>query len=233
MDNAVFKCLAPPGIPDGTLPSCVLLVCPGQEFDGLDGITHTCDGVGLGVNCGAECAHGVAETYPYVWNDSTSLKIHNPPLTCPPECRLASVPPASRRSRFAGMMHCHLRREQRCQVECNSVDRSDMPLFDGYTQIRVCSSPVSSRRLCRSVLTAPSPRPKSSTRLVARTRLLAGLASWVALLATACFGRQSWSAHVCQRERGRCLSNWVPACLPGDALLDQHKPCANWSERGS
>ena len=58
MDDAVFKCLAPPGTPDGTLPSCVLLVCPGQEFDGLEGITHTCDGVGLGDNCGAECVHG-------------------------------------------------------------------------------------------------------------------------------------------------------------------------------
>ena len=50
-----------------------LLVCPGQEFDGLEGITHTGDGVGLGDNCGAECAHGVAETHPCVWNDSTSL----------------------------------------------------------------------------------------------------------------------------------------------------------------
>ena len=93
--QAVFKCLAPPGIPDGTLPSCELLVCLGQEFDGLEGITHTCDGVGLGDNCGAECAQGVAETYPCVWDDSTSLKIINPPLTCSSECSLASVPPAS------------------------------------------------------------------------------------------------------------------------------------------
>ena len=48
MDDAVFKCLAPPGIPDGTLPRCVLLVCIGQEFKGLEGIAHTCGGVGLG-----------------------------------------------------------------------------------------------------------------------------------------------------------------------------------------
>ena len=94
-DDAVFKCPAPPGIAVGTLPSCVLLVCPGQEFDGLEGITHTCDGVGLGDSCGAEGAHSVAETYPCVWNDSTSLKINNLPLMCSSECSLAPVPPAS------------------------------------------------------------------------------------------------------------------------------------------
>ena len=32
MDDAVFKCLAPPYFPDKTMPKCVLLVCPGQEF---------------------------------------------------------------------------------------------------------------------------------------------------------------------------------------------------------
>ena len=117
-------------VPDGTLTRCVPLVCPGQEFDGLE---DTCDGVGLGDTCGAECAHGVAETYPCVWNDSTSLKINNPPHTCSSECRLASFPPGKcqsrlRRSRFAGRMHCQLRRELRGQVECNSIDRSDMPL---------------------------------------------------------------------------------------------------------
>ena len=51
--------------------------------------------VGFGCNCGAECAHGMAETYLCVWNDSTSLKINDPPLTCSSECSLASVPPAS------------------------------------------------------------------------------------------------------------------------------------------
>ena len=76
---------------DGTLPSCVLPVCTGQEFDG---IAHTCDGVGLGDNCGAESAHGVAETDPCVWNDSTPLKINNSLFTCSSECSLASVPPA-------------------------------------------------------------------------------------------------------------------------------------------
>ena len=38
------------------------MLAAGQEFDGLEGIAHTCDGVGLGDNCGAECAHGVAGT---------------------------------------------------------------------------------------------------------------------------------------------------------------------------
>ena len=51
MDDAVFQCLAPPRVPDGTLPRCVLLVCTGQAFDDLDGIAHNCDGVGLGDNC--------------------------------------------------------------------------------------------------------------------------------------------------------------------------------------
>ena len=84
-DNAVSQCLAPPGVPDGTL----------QEFDDLQGIAHNCDGVGLGDNCGAEGAHGVAETDLCVWNDSSSLKINSPPLSCSSECSLASVPPAS------------------------------------------------------------------------------------------------------------------------------------------
>ena len=37
---------------------------------------------------------------------------------------------------------------------------------------------------------------------------------------------------MCQRERERCRVNWVLACLPGDAPLDQHKPWTNWSEQG-
>ena len=95
VDDAVFQCPGPPGFPDGTLPRRVLPVSPGQEFDDLEGIAPNCDWVGLGDNCGAECAHGVAETDPCVWNDGTSLKITNPPFTCSSECSLASVPPAS------------------------------------------------------------------------------------------------------------------------------------------
>ena len=53
MNDAVFQCLAFPGIPDG----CVLPNGTGQEFDGLEGIAHTCDGVGLGDNCEAEGTH--------------------------------------------------------------------------------------------------------------------------------------------------------------------------------
>ena len=34
MDDAVFKCQAPPGFPDGTLPRCELLVCTGGECRG-------------------------------------------------------------------------------------------------------------------------------------------------------------------------------------------------------
>ena len=117
MDDAVFKCLAPPGVPDETLPRCVLLDCTGQEFDGLDGIAPTCDGVGLGDNCGAEGADGEAETYPCVRNDSTSLKINNPLLRAH---QSAVLPPSHQQVQdtiptvsFAGRMHCHLRRELR------------------------------------------------------------------------------------------------------------------------
>ena len=53
MNDAVFQCLAFPGFPDG----CVLLNGTGQEFDGLEGIAHTYDGVGLGDNCEAEGTH--------------------------------------------------------------------------------------------------------------------------------------------------------------------------------
>ena len=95
MDDAFFQCLVPPGIPDGTLPRCVLPVCAGQEVDDLEGIAHTCDGVGLGDNCGAECVHGVSKTNPCVWNDCISLKTNNSPFTCSSECSLASVPAAS------------------------------------------------------------------------------------------------------------------------------------------
>ena len=118
MNDAVFQCLALPGIPDGTLPRCVLLVCTGQEFDDLEGIAHTCDGVGLGDNCGAEGAHGVAETYPSAWNDSTSLKINNPLLTCSPECRLASVPPATASHDCDG-----LALQEECTASCAETTR--------------------------------------------------------------------------------------------------------------
>ena len=95
MGDAVSQCPARPGIPDGTLPRCVLPVCSGQEFDDLEGIAHNCDGVGLGDKCGAKGVDGVAETDPCVWNDSTSLKIGSSLFTCSSECSLASVPPAS------------------------------------------------------------------------------------------------------------------------------------------
>ena len=41
----------------------MLLICPGHELDDLEGITHTCDGVGFWDKCAAECARGVAETH--------------------------------------------------------------------------------------------------------------------------------------------------------------------------
>ena len=45
MYDTVFPGLAPPCISDETLPRCVPLVGTGQEFDGLEDVAHTCDGV--------------------------------------------------------------------------------------------------------------------------------------------------------------------------------------------
>ena len=52
-------------------------------------------GGGLGDHRRQESAHGGDEAYPCVWNDSTYLKINNPPLTCSSECSLAFIPPGS------------------------------------------------------------------------------------------------------------------------------------------
>ena len=75
----------------GLFTRCVLFGT-GQEFDGLEDVAHTCDGVGLGDHCKAE-----AGTYPCVWDDSTSLKMNNPLVMCSSEGSLASVSSASAR----------------------------------------------------------------------------------------------------------------------------------------
>ena len=94
MDDTVFKCLVPPCISDGTLLRCGLLVATGQEFDGLEDLARTRDGVCPGDHCGAEGAHGVAGTYPGVWDDRTSHKVDNHPLMCLSEGGFGSVPEA-------------------------------------------------------------------------------------------------------------------------------------------
>ena len=201
-------------MPDGTLPRCVLPVCTGQEFDNLEGIAHNCDGVGLGDNCGAEGAHGVAETDPCVWNDSTSL-------TCSSECSLASVPPASASHDCNGLTlqeegTATCAESYEAKSSATALPTQICHFDDTPTPIRVCRSPVASRRPCCSVLTAPSLRPKSSTRLIARTRLLARLASWGAI------SYELVSGDTLTALRERCCR--VLACLPGDALLDEHEP---------
>ena len=137
MDDAVLKCLAPPGIPDGTLPRCVLLVCTGQEFDGMEVVAHTCKGIDLGDNCGRECAHGVAETYPCVWNDRPSLKINNPPLMCSSECSLASVPPASANHDCDGLAlqeECTATGAESYDAKSSAIaSTAQICHFDGYT----------------------------------------------------------------------------------------------------
>ena len=123
MEDTVFQCLALPGVPDGTLPWREMLVCTGQEFDGWEGVADTCDGVGLGDNCGTEGVHGMAGNFPRVWNDSTSFTINNLHFTCSSESSPASVPPATASHDCDGFTlqegtDCHLRRELRGQVEC-------------------------------------------------------------------------------------------------------------------
>ena len=70
-------------------------------------------------------------------------------------------------------------------------------------QIRHCDrSPVVMQRLCCGVLTVPLPEMKSSKRLTARTRLLARVASWVAILATSLSLAIAWeSSRVVARKR--------------------------------
>ena len=87
--------------------------------------------------------------------------------------------------------------------------------FDGYTYVTTTLSQCSD---------SPIAQTEKFHALDCTNSI--GLRCWL----QACFGRQSQSAHVCQRERERCLPNWVLACLLGDALLDHHKPCANWNE---
>ena len=75
-------------------------------------------GVGLGDKFGAECAHGVAETYPCVWND---------------ECSLASVPPASASHDYDGLAlqeECTANRAESDEANSSAIafDCSDMPL---------------------------------------------------------------------------------------------------------
>ena len=94
MDDALFQCLALPGVPDETFPWREMLVCTGQEFDGWEGVADTCDGVGLGDNCGTEGVHGMAGNFPRFWNDRTSFTIGNLLFTCSSEGSPASVPPA-------------------------------------------------------------------------------------------------------------------------------------------
>ena len=165
------------------------LVCTGQEFDSWEGVAYTCDGVGLSDNCGTEGGPWMAETYPRVWNDSTSLKINNPPFACSSECSLAFFPPASASHDGDGFTlqeeYTATCAERHWAKLSATALTTQMCHFDGYTFADTANRfPVASQRPCCSVLTAPSLRPKSSTRLVARTRLLARLASGVAPLAT-------------------------------------------------
>ena len=148
-----------------------------------------------------------------VWNDSTSFKVNNLPLTCSSECSLASVPPAS----ASHDCDC-LALQEECTANCaesyeaKSSATTLIPQvchFDGYTnaatglQFTSCVTTTLSQ-CCASTLA-------QTEKFDALDCLHDGLRYWL----RACFGRQSWSAHVCQPERERCLSNYVPACLPG------------------
>ena len=189
MCDAVFQYLAPPGVPDGTLPRDVPLVCPGQEFDGSEGIAHTYDGGGLGDNCGEESAYGADETYTCVWNDSTLPQIHHP-LTRPSECSLASVLPASTGQDGDGLAFQEEGTatrtesyEAKSRVIASTTQTCHLDVYafaDTGWQFPIC---VTTTVLQCSTSTLAPQKKKSSTRSIAQIRLSAGLASWVALLA--------------------------------------------------
>ena len=87
---------------------------------------------GLGEKCGAEGAFGVVETYPCVWNDSTSLKVNNP-LSCSTEDSLASVPPASASHDCDGFTlqeegTATCAKSYEAKSSATTLDHSDMPL---------------------------------------------------------------------------------------------------------
>ena len=104
MDDADFKCLAPPGIPDGLLPRCVPLLCPGQNSKAWR-VSRTLATV-LVSGIIAE------QNVPMVWLKFTRLCRTTAPCLRP----TSKCQSRLRRSRFAGRMHCKLRRELRGQV---------------------------------------------------------------------------------------------------------------------
>ena len=226
--------LCSPDMPDGTLPRCVLLVCIGQEFDDLE-VSRTIPTVLVSVITAEQKA-------PMVWLKLTRVcgvtrNLQYLPLTCSSECSLASV------STVTASHDCDgLTLHDECTATCAQSYGTKLgatslttPIchFDGYTYADMglqFTSCVTTTLLPCSDSTVAQAEKFDALDCTNSTvgDLRRGLRCWL----RACFWRQSWSAHVCQRERERCLPNWGPACLPGDALLDQHKPCANWSERG-
>ena len=69
----MFKRLAPPCLPGGTLPRCMLQVGCGQEIDGLKDEPHPRDGVCIGDHCGEKGDHGKAGTYPGALQEECSV----------------------------------------------------------------------------------------------------------------------------------------------------------------
>ena len=110
-----------------------------------------------------------------------------------------------RRSRFAGRRHYHMRRGLRGQAESNSIDHSDRPprrLHFGRCGLAVprLGHDDSVAVFCRH----PRPEQKAAPRLIARTRLFARLASWVAQLATS-LPRATLLERSCVSARTRAL----------------------------
>ena len=139
-----------------------------------------------------------------MWNDSTSLKIDNPPLTCSSECSLASVPSPATIGKIS-----------LCRVQ---QQRPQMCHFDG------CTSADTGLQFSNYVMTAAlsqCPDPHRPNRQLRR---------WVVLMAASLLRA---TAFTCISENESvCLSEWVFACLQVTrCLLDQHEPFASWSER--
>ena len=106
MDDAVFKCLAPPGIPDGTLPCCVLLIWTVL----VSGIIAEQSAPMVWLKLTRVC--GTTAPPSELTRQSSSCVLIRVQSCLRPTSRCQS---RLRRSRFAGRMHCQLRRGPRVQ----------------------------------------------------------------------------------------------------------------------
>ena len=199
--------------------------------DDSEGIVRTYNGGGLGDNCGEEGAHGAGETDMCVGRQHLS-QINNP-VTRPSECSLASVLQASTSHEGDGLAFqgestatCTEDHEAKSRVIASTTQTCHL---DGYgfglavhhlrhdDRVAVfCQHPHSNKKL---------DTPDRTNSTVGGTCVV-GCATDPELASG-----DNFRALVCVLARTTALlSHWVLARLPGDALLNQHKPGTNRNE---